>query len=130
MNIFSRRIPGESKLVYRKIERHLIRLKNKEYPRLPHSNEDIVKELKTPHVFEKFGKTLDNQRNLYVDSVVSESYSFHVFASLAVLDTIRKYIPAGQRFYSMDGTFNVIPRLVNQLLIISIEYKNIVSFKW
>lgn len=111
-------------MVYRKIERQLLRLKNKQYPLLPKSAEAFAKDLKSPQILEEFGNTLDNQRKLYVNSVCTEKYSFHLFASYAVLDTIRKHIPIGQRFYSMDGTFNVIPRMFGQLLIISIEYKN------
>lgn len=130
MNLLLRRIPGESNLVYKKIERHLIRLKNKEYPKLPKSIGAFAEQMKTPHMIEQFGNTQDNRRKLYFDSVFTKDYSFQLFASHAVLDTIRNHIPSGQRFYSMDGTFNVIPKLVKQLLIISIEYKNKVCFEW
>lgn len=101
MNVFLRRIPGESNLVYKKIERHLIRLKNKEYPKLPKSIEAFAEEMKTPQILEEFGNTLDNRRKLFVNSEFTKDYSFQLFASHAVLDTIRKHIPSGQRFYSI-----------------------------
>lgn len=78
---------------------------------------------------EKFGKTLDKQRQFYIDSVVSETFSFHVFASLAVISFIKQHIKPNERFYSMDGTFQVVPKGLSQLLIISIQYKNKVGRK-
>lgn len=84
----------------------------------------MAKELKKPDIQEKFGKTLDGKRQFYIDSVVRPTFSFHLFASLAVISFIKQFIKSGERFYSMDGTFQVVPRGLSQLLIISIQYKN------
>lgn len=122
-----RRKPVETKLDLGKIKTQLNRLKNKQYPNKPKTSEDMAAELKKPETREMFGKTLDGQRIFYIDSVVRPAFSFHLFASLAVISFIKQHIKPGERFYSMDGTFQVVPKGLSQLLIISIQYKNKVS---
>lgn len=122
-----RRKPGESRLDWKKLEPQLNRLKNKQYPIKPKTSEAMAEELKKPTTREMFGKTLDKQRDFYIDSVVRPSFSFHLFASLAVISFIREHIKLGERFYSMGGTFQVVPRGLSQLLIISIQFKSKVS---
>lgn len=96
-------------------------------------DEEIWDRLKNSReIRNKYGKTLDNQRPLYVDSVIKKrKYAFHLFASHATVNLIEEHIPPNQRKYLADGTFQVAPRRFSkkggQLLIISIEYKNDVS---
>lgn len=80
----------------------------------------MAAELKKPDIRDKFGKTLDFD----IDSVLRPTFSFHLFASLCVISFIKEHIKPGERFYSMDGTFQVVPKGLSQLLIISIQYKN------
>lgn len=109
------------------VERELYRLRDKEYPERPQTHEDIKVTLNDPKIFEDYGKTLNKQKPFYISSVVNKKYAFHMFASYAVMDLIKTHIPPKDRNYLMDGTFKIIPRGLNQLLIISIEYKNDVS---
>lgn len=76
---------------------------------------------------EMFGQTLDKQHKLYFGSVVKALFAFHVFVSFSVIDMIKKHITKDKlekRRYLIDGTFKVVPKKFNQLLIIAIEYKN------
>lgn len=83
---------------------------------------------KKPEIIEQYGQTLNKQHSFYVNSVVHENYAFHVFASFATIEIIKKHITPENRNYLLDGTFKIIPRGFSQLLIISLEYKNDVSF--
>lgn len=125
-----RRKFGESQLRFKKHERNFYRLRDKKYPKRPETDKQIRNALTSdPKIRDKYAKTLDNQRLLYVDSVVKKKqYAFHLFASVATVDLIKQHIPPDQRKYLADGTFRVAPRRFStkggQLLIISIEYKN------
>lgn len=123
--------PGESKLDLKKIEPQLNRLKNKVYPKKPKTSEKIAEELQKPHIREKYGKTLDKAREFYIDSVIKPTFSFHLFASIAAISFIQTYLnKPGERFYSLDGTFQVVPKGLGQLFIISIQFKNKVRWKY
>lgn len=119
-----RRVPGESKLKLSSIERQLFRLRDKEYPERPKTDEDITLAFHDPEILDDYGQTLNKQHPFYVDSVVNEAYSFHIFASFATIDLIKEHIEPENRNYLLDGTFKIVPRGLNQLLIISIEFKN------
>lgn len=123
--LFIRRTPGESNLKLKNIERQLYRIRDKEYPNRPKTDSEIRTTLKSAEIFEEYGKTLNKQHDFYVDSVVTEDYAFHVFASFAVINMIKEHIPPEQRTYLIDATFKIVPKSRNnQLLIVSIEYKN------
>lgn len=114
-------------MIFKNISRQLYRLRDKQYAARPQTGEEIQEKLRTPEVFEEYGKTLNKQHPLYVDSVIEDGYSFHVFASFATIELIQQHVPPGERKYLMDGTFKIIPRQFTrsgQLLIIAIEYKN------
>lgn len=119
--------------MYNRHERNLYRLRDKKYPKRPETDEDIWDRLtNSREIRNKYGKTLDNQRPLYVDSIIKKGkYAAHIFASQATVDLIEKHIPPSERRYLADGTFRVAPRRFSkkggQLLIVSIEYKNDVS---
>lgn len=105
----------------------MYRIRDKEYPSRPKTDEDIQTTFNNPDIFEEYGKSLNGQHQFYVGSDVNENYAFHVFASFDTIDLIEKYIVPDQRNYLMDGTFKIAPSKFQQLLIISIEYKNDVS---
>lgn len=127
-----RRKRGESQLKFKSVSRQLYRLRDKQYPKKPQTDEEIREYLKKPEPFEEYGKTFDKLHPLYIDSVIEKGkYAFHVFASISTIEMIKTEVPCGRRKYVMDGTFKIIPKQFNkkgQLLIISIEYKNDVSF--
>lgn len=110
------------------MKRQLFRIKNSKYPRLPKCIADIRTAFEQKEVMKDFGYTLDKSRVLYVGTVVKKSYSFVTFASRKVIDIIKDMIPSTQRRLLIDGTFQIVPRQFNQLIVISIEYKNDVSF--
>lgn len=128
--LFSRREDAhESKLRFKSVEDTLQRIKNKQYPEIPKSCKEIEEVLKKPETFENFGHTLTKKNQLYIGSEVNDKFSFHVFASISVIEFIKENISVDQRFYLIDGTFKIVPRKLSQLLIISIEFKNDVSKK-
>lgn len=114
-------------------------IKNQKYPKLPKIRDDDGPEtinkkyqdlLDDKDIRDQFGTTLDRRHKLYFGSVVGRLFSFHVFVSFAAIDFIKKHISKEhqqKRRYLMDGTFKVVPRTLNQLFIIAIEYQNDVS---
>lgn len=125
---FFRRTPGESKLRFKEVLRQLVRLKGKAYPERPKTNKGIQNTLNNEQIYADYGRTMNKYDAFYTGSVVKAEHSFHVFASQTTIRTIKEHIPPNRRFYLMDGTFKIVPRLCSQLLIISIEYKNDVRF--
>lgn len=112
---------------FRRVKRHLYRLRDKLYPKRPQTDIDIKNTLERPDIFEKYGKTLDGNHSLYLDSKVETDFAFHVFGSQAMMDMVRQKIAPVQRNYLIDGTFKIVPRTFAQLLIVAIEYKSDVS---
>lgn len=124
-NFACRRIPGESKLNFESISRQLYRLRDKQYPKRPSTDEEIQQAFENDDIFAEYGRTLDKRRPFYAGSVVKKNrYAFHVFASFGIIDMVKKHIPPEQRKFLLDGTFKIVPRRFRQLLIIAIEYKN------
>lgn len=118
------------------MKRQLDRILRKKYPKLPklekgEDSTDLHEKYQTlldgNDIRKEFGSTLDKRHKLYFGSVVKTLFAFHVFVSFSVIDMIKKHISKEQlqkRRYLMDGTFKVVPKKCNQLLIIAIEYKN------
>lgn len=116
-----RRAPGHSKLKFNRVKRSLGRLKNKEYPKRPKTLQQVQNAFENPDLFE-FCETLDKSGRIHVVTVITDEYSFCLFASFKTIDFIKENID--QRYYLMDGTFKIVPSQFYQLLIISIEFKN------
>lgn len=124
------------------MKRQLERIRRKPYPKLPKiekgdSDTTFHKKyqnlLNEADIRENYGKSLDKKHKLYFGSVVRPLFAFHVFVSFAVINMIKKHITKEndqKRRYLMDGTFKVVPKRFNQLLIIAIEYKNAVRIKF
>lgn len=88
----------------------------------------IKKSLDSPEICQNFRLTLEKSHVLYVGSVITDTYSFVVFASYKIIELIRRFIPSEERKYLIDGTFKIVPHVFYQLMVISIEYKNDVSY--
>lgn len=127
-----RRKPGESRLEYDSIKWHLANLRNKKHPKLPklETNENVLElHRKYKHLLDEesmrkeYGRTLDDRHKLYFGSVVKSVFAFHVFVSTIVIDMIKDHITSEKQ----QKLFSVVPRKLNQLLIIAVEYNNDVS---
>lgn len=105
----------------------IARKKNKKYPKIPQSLQEVQSEFSKPEILNKFGYNLDGDAKFYLGSCITEEYQFIVFYSDFVANFIRENIPVGSRYYLMDGTFDSLPKGVYQLLTISIAYENNVS---
>lgn len=109
------------------MKKTLSRYKNKIYPKVPDSIENIREKFEDMKIMEKYGYNLESDSKFYIDTVVTSHYSFTVFASKFVIDFIEKNIEPASRKFLMDATFDSLPKDFYQLLIISIEYQNDVS---
>lgn len=123
---FSRK-DNESKLDFDKIKSTLKRYKNPSYPRVPKTFEEIAVSMNQQSIQQKYGNSLKEDKKFYVDTVISKNHSFTVFACFRVIEMIKQHIDPKQRFYLLDGTFDIATKPFYQLLIVSIEYKNDVS---
>lgn len=116
-----------TQLNYNRIKRTLQRHKNQQHPSDPRSVDGIREKFEDRNIMEKYGYNLEKDSKFYIGTVVEEDYAFTVFASKYVIDFIQKEIPANERSYLMDGTFDSLPTEFYQRLIISAEYRNDVS---
>lgn len=107
----------------------MARWKNKSYPQRPKNIDEIKNLFNDPAILQQYGRTLDNKSQLYIDTEIhGEEHAFCIFSSAATVEFVRHNIAPGQRRYLLDGTFRVVPKEFYQMLTISIEYENDVSF--
>ena len=92
----------------------LHRRKSIKYPKRPKTHQETRNVLQDPQIKIDFGQTVDKYGAFYIDSVVKDKHTFHVFASPSVVNLITNHMV----------TFTVIPKEFAQLVVISIEYKN------
>lgn len=111
------------------MERNLRRQKNPKYPSKPVTASQIKQAYEDKAIKVDFGLNLAKTQEFYIDTVETEVNSaFTLFASHQVINLIEENIPAAERRYLIDGTFDACPvGCYYQLLIIVIEYKNDVS---
>lgn len=126
--LISRRPPNECKLDFKKMKQRMNQVKNKSYPRIPKTALEIQNFFRVPANIDEHCSTMDTASSLYVDTIVTADYAFTVFASHAIINIVRRNIDPNERNYLIDGTFKVVPKVFYQLITISIEYKNDVSF--
>lgn len=110
------------------MKRTLLRHKTKKFPKMPDSLETIRDTFLDPEIIQKFGMNYERDCKFYIDTVITDFYAFTIFASKYVIDFIEENIEPKSRNYLMDGTFDHLPKEYDQLLIISIEYMNDVSY--
>lgn len=114
-------------LEYDKMKRQLFRMKNAKYPKIPKNISDIENALNDATIRKNFAHTYNSDHELYAGTVQKKEYSFVVFVSRKVINSIEKSIPSSDRNYLIDGTFRIVPRQFKQLLVISVEFRNDVS---
>jgi len=102
----------------------LHRRKSIKYPKRPKTHQETRNVLQDPQIKIDFGQTVDKYGAFYIDSVVKDQHTFHVFASPSVVNLITNHMVGQPRNFLIDGTFTVIPKEFAQLVVISIEYKN------
>lgn len=111
----------ESNVQFHAVKRTLDRIKAKVMPPPPNTIENIPVVFQNPEVMELFGRTKQKKNTeknqFYRTTFVSALFAYTIFASQRVIDIINTFDESKRRF-AMDGTFNVVPRLFKQLLII------------
>lgn len=118
----------KSSLKYGNMARQFYRRKHKNRPKLPKDCGEIKRCFADDDILKKYGFTLDGKFKLYLDTIVSANHSFCVFQSQAVMNMVKERVDKNHRRYLLDGTFKSAAKPFKQLLTISAEYKNDVSF--
>lgn len=116
-----------TQLNYKKVRRTIERKKNQPHPKEP-TIEEINDAFTDPEIMSKYGYTLDGDAKFYLDTVVETDYKFTIFLSEYVQEFIGQNIAVGCRLYLIDGTFDKLPLDYYQLLTLSVEYLNDVSY--
>lgn len=111
------------------MERHLYRLRRGAMPASPRNATDISNSFAMEDVMKEYGmtKTIGEEEStpFYRTCFNSPSFSYCVFASQRIIDSIQSHLPPNQRDYYLDGTFKVVPfGEFNQLVIIHVEFYN------
>lgn len=105
------------------------RIKDCNYPKAPKSGHQIKIAFENNQIMAEHGYNLSGNARLYIDTIISEKYTFCLFASINTICLIDKYIHPNERNYLMDATFKIVPYgKFTQLLIIYIEWNGDVSF--
>lgn len=118
----------ESNLQFKKMAPQLYRRKHKERPKLPLDCLQIKSSFQNTSILNKYGYTLDKKSKMYVDTFINESHAFCIFQSQSVIDMVKNEFRDKDRIYMLDGTFKTAARPFTQLLTISIQFRNDVSF--
>lgn len=125
-----------SKLSINIIGRNLKKISNSTLPKSPTTFDEIVEAYKNQNVMDNFGTTLQNgsdddklnstefYKTAYeFKGTTKSSFSYVVFASQNIVNSIKERIAPQKRRFLMDATFKVCPYgIYNQLLVIYIEY--------
>lgn len=106
------------------MKKTLERNKNKPYPKVSRSLEEIRDQFKDENIMKEYGYDYENKSVFYVGTEVTSDYGFIVFKSQYVIDFIKNNIRPSLRKYLMDGTFDSLPNEYYQLVVIAIEHQN------
>lgn len=110
------------------MKRQLFRIKNAKYPKIPKNINEIVDAMEDPMIRRNFGYTFNGDNEFYAGTVITAKYNFVVFVSQKATNIIEQFIPPSDRRYLFDGTFKVAPRHFYQLMVISVEFRDDVSW--
>lgn len=116
-------------LEYSKLRNGFAKLRNNTVPRIPSSAELVDIEFQRPEVKNVYGmsKHFPIPNLCYRGSVGNCSQSQSGISTIFYSETIGSQLGNTNRKLHIDGTFFVVPKIYNQLLIIHIEVKNHVS---
>uniref|UniRef100_A0A0K8V589 MULE transposase domain-containing protein n=1 Tax=Bactrocera latifrons TaxID=174628 RepID=A0A0K8V589_BACLA len=86
--------------------------------------EEIIKVLGNEKVYKQFGilRFEKDESTFYIDTVITTNFSYSIFVSPTITNSLRSKNLSEPRTYIIDATFNVIPvsKQFKQLLIIHI----------
>lgn len=108
-----------------------MKITNKTLPPSPKTCEEIINVYKNENVMNSFGITLQDENDadalpstmFFKYAHESRSFSYVIFASDNIINSIQKKIPVSRRKFLMDATFKVCPfGMYNQLLVVYIEH--------
>lgn len=111
--------------------------RNEVLPKSPKTCQEIIDAYKDENVMRKYGTTLQNgedqdqltSKSFFKHAHNAKSFSYVVFGSDNIIQSIKTRIPVENRKFLLDATFKVCPYgPFNQLLIIHIEHLNEVTF--
>lgn len=111
--------------------------RNEVLPKSPKTCQEIIDAYNDETVMRKYGTTLQNgedqdhltSKSFFKHAHNAKSFSYVVFGSENIIQSIKNQIPVDKRKFLLDATFKVCPYgPFNQLLIIHIEHLNEVTF--
>lgn len=110
-------------LSFNKMKRGLTYLRSKVFPTSPRSSAEIVEAFQKETVMSAIGMSRhDVPLKFYRGAIDTEEYSFCVFSSQSIINSIETSISVDQRNYYMDATFSIVPvGIYTQFLIIYVE---------
>lgn len=108
------------------MQRNLLYLRNKVFPKSPQSYEEIIGAFDREEVMQAFGLTMHDTPTKFFKTVQKRNQDvFCVFASDIVINIIKEQISVDRRHILMDATFKICPKgIFKQLLIIYISHSN------
>lgn len=91
-------------------------------PKAPKTSEFFLNMFGMDNIMNTFGKSLNEGRAFYVDTVIEEDFSYTKFQSKGLCEIVDK-LPMAQRKFLLYGTFKSCPQgSYEQLLKIYLEY--------
>lgn len=110
-----------------KMVRSCYRYKSADLPKSPRTIEELKTAFETGDIMARFGRSIVGANEIATDFFrgvhISDEFSYAVFASQRIIESIEKNITVLQRKYLMDATFKICPYgQFNQFLVIYIEH--------
>lgn len=109
---------------FESIERTLRNYRKTKYGKSPNTIEDIEREFSKPDVFEALGLSQFREHGVLYNGIqIEKEFCNCVFSSAKSIAVITDILEPHERFFVMDGTFNITPRgEFKQVLILHAEY--------